>query len=201
MGTGNPLLKSYDQELYQPKTYYIDFHELVSSSEDYDDEDNDNDNYLKEQDSCEYFRSLDFFDIDYTIPQKQHEAELTAEYRGNAYILAEFEFAYLVSTSDSELNHYAIGMVPKFKYEDIVEQMQEVYGHRKKWYDKRALSYDDAIDRYSLQAYRRKLKLFKKESENVMRIIHDNFGSYMSARAGAWTSYSVKSINKSFKFL
>ena len=65
MGAGNPLLRSYDEELYSPKTYYIDFTEsyteeskLQSIKEHY--EANEIDGF---EDLSDVFHSTIFFSI------------------------------------------------------------------------------------------------------------------------------------------
>jgi len=185
MGAGNPLLRSFDPELYQDKTYYIDFVKATDSKDD--------DDYLAAQDHLDFFKCLDFIDISFDFSDDVHK-ELSGESRGFAVVLAQFEHGMLLSTSDSEINHYAIGMVPNFKYEDICDEMEEKFEHRKSWYEIRKISYHDAINRYASSAYRKRLKLFKQEARKVMSNIRESYAEYMTVRCGAWTSGKVNKI-------
>lgn len=218
MGAGNPLLRSYDQELYQAKTYFIDFSELYEDEKEAvrehccDQYDESEFNSLSESEIEDRFNNLIGHDVDdfkenffdnYYLPSEGDRCidELSAESRGYGYVLAETETGIILSTADSENRHFAIGIVPKFKYDDIYDEIISIYGEREEWYNKRNLDFEKAMNNYALSKYKKRLIEFKKENEVVMNLIHASYGSAMSVRCSAWTSGSIKTITYKFKFL
>lgn len=218
MSAGNPLLRSFDEELYSAKTYYIDFTELYSDrkeavKKDWDDDEEYKpfDELKEEEIDDEFYRMVGhdvddfrqcYFD-DYIVPDenKKYISELSAEYRGYGYVIAETETGLILSTSDSDNYHYAIGIVPNFKYDDIYEEVENRHIENMKWYLDRNLDFEYYMEQESKKQYRKMIRKFKKENEPIMRKIHDSYGKCMSERAGAYTSGSIKEINSKFKFL
>jgi hypothetical protein len=73
--------------------------------------------------------------------------------------------------------------------------MEEKYSHCAKWYYSRKMSFEYAIERYTTNAYKKRLKIFKREAFQIMSLIHKYYGKQMRIRCGAWTSGSVSKIN------
>lgn len=227
MGAGNPLIRSYDPELYSAQTYYIDFtecydldefckKELEKNQDEYrtleDLSDDDKYNMLYSQLELDlydfrsyYFTSEDLFGNLYTTPDKDDRfiSELSAAFRGEAIVIAESDDAYILTTSDSEYQHFSIGIVPKFQFEILAEDVDYEQQHKFDWYCARdnEQGYYDMCIKLTNKLYNKKLKLFLKTHEPTMRTLHKHYGKQMSSRNGALTSTSLKIIGNDFNFL
>lgn len=221
MGAGNPLIRSFDPELYQPKTYFIDFSEEYESKESIVKENCDDDeefNSLSEDEIYnrfdfqlerdyenfrdEYFLIDEFFNGKYWLEPNEHYSELSAEFRGNGIVIAKADDALIISTSDSELTHYAISIIPRFKYDEIEEEIDYEQQHKFDWYCARdkAEQYYSMVERLALKEYNKRLKLFRKTHEPTMHKLYEHWPK-LRQRNGAWTTFPLIKIGKKFKFL
>lgn len=217
MGAGNPLIRSYDEEKYSPKTYYIDFTESIGDKDEvlkehYEANDLDIES-VSDNDKDDTFNQLvdwniqsfmeDYFfqeDQGFHEPDETHIEELSAEFRGSGVILAETDDC-LVVHAGGEPWHFSIGMVPNFKLEDIWDEMYDENRDKEEWYDARNKSFSTRIDTLADKEYDKRLKKWLKEYEPCMRLLHKHYGKHMSGRSGAWTSCSLKTIGENFEFL
>lgn len=224
MGAGNPLIRSFDTDLYQPSTYFIDFTECYEDKKEWVKEEMiSRDDYRKFEDLDEeeinqmFYDQLEFdvkdfmedyffnepFENQYTAPDQKdrYQKDLSAQFLGGATVIAESDDAYILTTSDSEYHHFAIGIVPKFRFEELCEDVDYEQQHKYDWYEARGKDYDAMCTKLAEKLYAKKLKAFLKNNEPTMRILHSHYGKQMSSRNGAWCSFSIKTIGKTFKFL
>lgn len=224
MGAGNPLIRSFDPERYEAKTYFIDFVEPYRNNEEWLKEE------LESRDNGETFEDLseekmyeiiniqaghdledfeqDYFfqienfrDIYYSVePKDNYIKELSARFMGGATALAQSEDAFIV-TCGEDLDHYSIGIVPKFTYDEICEEVDYEQQHKYDWYQSRNKDYDAMCEKLAIKLYYKKLRKFLKTHEPTMRKIHEHYRKQMSSRNGAWCTMNLKNIGKDFKFL
>lgn len=224
MGAGNPLIRSFDPERYEAQTYFIDFLAFYQDDDEWlkeeldsrgdertieeldDDQKNEIINNQAEFD-IEDFQNYYFFEKEnfgntyFPVDSKDNYIEtLSARFRGGATVLAQSEDAFVV-TCGEDTYHYSIGIVPKFTYDEICEEVDYEQQHKYDWYVSQGRNYDAMCQRLADKLYEKKLKLFKKNHEPTMRILHSHYKNQMSSRNGAWRSFSLKTIGKNFKFL
>ena len=224
MGAGNPLIKSFDPERYEAKTYFIDFVESYRNNEEWlkeELESRGNEETIEELDDekkyeiinnqaefdIEDFQNNYFFENEnfgntyYSVEPKDNYIEaLSARFLGGATALAQSDDAYIV-TCGEDAYHYSIGIVPKFTYDEICEEVDYEQQHKYDWYVSRGKDYDAMCQRLADKLYEKKIKLFKKNHEPTMRILHSHYKEHLSSRNGAWCSAPLKLIGKDFKFL
>ena len=224
MGAGNPLIRSFDVDRYQPTTYFIDFtecyeldqwvkQELIDREDDRTFEDlseDDKYNMLNSQLEFDvdefrenYFLEKEFFGDKYsTVDQKDsYVQELSAAYMGGGVVIVESDNAYIVTTTEAEYHHYPIAIVPKFKFDELCEDVDYEQQHKYDWYQARDKDYDAMCQRLAEKLYEKKIKQFRKTHEPTMRKLHEHYAKQMSQRNGAWMSEPIKIIGKDFKFL
>lgn len=225
MGRGNPIIRSYDNELYQPITYFIDFLNTYSEEDkidilkNYCDINDFNFNDLKEEKiddifydyvsyDIENFTENFFFDLEETIPYNFEKmlcgnlsSDLTSGYREYGIIIAKNDECIVLTSSDGEHHHYPIALIPAFKYEDIVDDYFTMNSHKEEWYVSRNLDFMEMIESKSLIIYNKKLNHFKKKYEPLMKFIYSVFENSISVRSSAWTSTNLKDLKDNFNFL
>lgn len=184
MGAGNPIIRSWDMDLFDPTTYFIDL------TKDLDEEDDEHfvfDNFL---DYLEFV--LEEFNLEYPDRRSKdfYIDELSAEFRGSAVVLAKSKHTLLLTTTDSESHHLAIGCVPNFKFEDFEEDADNEIDTD--WYDRR-----DRIDllqkkreQYAKKEWNKCFKIFQKEATKILTELHKIY--QFSVRNGAWMSSQVE---------
>lgn len=224
MGAGNPLIRSFDPERYEAKTYFIDFvepyqnnnewlkeelesrgndetidelnddkkYEIINSQAQFDLEDFEEYYFTEKDNFGNLYKSVDSKD--------RYIKQLSARFMGGATVLAQSEDAFVV-TCGEDLYHYSIGIVPRFTYDEICEDVDYEQQHKYDWYCSRNKDYDAMCQRLADKLYEKKLKLFKKNHEPTMRILHSHYKEHLSSRNGAWCSFPLKTIGKNFKFL
>ena len=180
------MIRSWDEELFKPTTYFINL--IVDLDDDDDDQ------------SFVYSNFLD--DLPNVLPEdikitfrnqyrnQKSIDELSGEFRGSAIVLAETDSTLLLTTTDSDNFHLAIGCVPNFKMEDIEEEAWEVIDSD--WYDRRDRLdlHEKKREEYSKKEYNKKFKTFHKEAKQMLTELHKTY--QLSARNGAWMSRQVE---------
>lgn len=202
MGAGNPIIRSYDQELYSPNTYYIDFTAMFTK-EDYDKE------YPNENNDSESYRDFLYnnhlsFMVDDFATNLYYEPftfEKPQEEYKDYHVLAQTDNALLVVCSSSDYYHCPIGIVPRFSLEEIEEEVHDDNIDKQDWYEARDKDFDAMVEKKAIIEYNKRLKKFLKENEPNMRSIYDYVDGNISGRTGPWTSLSLKTIGKNYKFL
>ena len=224
MGAGNPLIKSFDPERYQAKTYFIDFVESYRNNEEWLKEElesranektieelseeekyeiiNNQVQFDIEDFENEYFFQKDLFGETYSSvePKDNYIEALSARFLGGATALAQSDDAYIV-TCGEDAYHYSIGIVPKFTYDELCEEVDYEQQHKYDWYCSRDKNYNAMCEKLAEKLYEKKIKIFKRTHERTMRTLHSHYGKNMSSRNNAWTCSTLKIIGDKFKFL
>lgn len=227
MGAGNPLIRSWDEELYSAKTYFIDFSDFYTEEEKinavkehYESNELDGLDDLSEEEidilfvevildwDAESFQNDYFFNLDkewdiWEKPDKDqtYQSELSAAFRGGAIILAENDDCLVLTTDEAEIHHYPIALIPAFKWNDILEDIHYENIDKMDWYDRMGKDFDAMVEKKATALYEKKLKKWHKTYEPFMRYFYSHYGKGLSSRNGSWTSLSLKEIGKDFKFL
>lgn len=184
MGAGNPIIRSWDEQLFSPTTYFIDL------TKDLDEEDDEHfvfDNFL---DDLEFV--LEEFNLEY--PDKRSKDfyidELSGEFRGSAVVLAKSKHTLLLTTTDSENHHLAIGCVPIFAMENCQEEADDTIDVD--WYDRRDRLdlYEKKREQYANKEWNRQFKIFHKEATKILTELHKTY--QFSERNGPWMSSKVE---------
>ena len=121
MGAGNPKLKSFDNDRYEPTTYFADF-------------------TFGGDDEFEMQMNLDDFITNVAadlklkeIPLRQkgnYYPELSCAFREGGIVIAEGDRALLITESGAEYHHFPMAIVPNFKFEDFEDEDAETTEHR-----------------------------------------------------------------------
>ena len=203
MGAGNPKLQSYDEHLYSAKTYYIDFNASLGSDKmqlvrEYV-EDLEEDFNLLSMDRIEQifheiisntiqdFNEM-FCDEHFGYEQAdKFDDDLDAAFRHGALIIAENDDALVCVASGSDSHHYGFGIVPKIKFDDVLEDC------------------DENENKATLE-YNKHIAEFQANNEKTMHSLFELYKDNMRVRCGAWTSTNIDYIeyqksNKNYKFL
>ena len=185
MGAGNPIIRSWDMHLFNPTTFFID----ITLDLDEDDD--------------QYFAYIDFNDslleilpkelnIEYMSAHKNKTFidELSGEFRGSAIVLARTSDTMLLTTTDSDNHHLALGCVPNFKFEDYEEEAYDVIDAD--WYDRRDRLdlWEKKREQYANKQWKKRFKIFHKEAQKILTELHKVY--QLSARNGAWMSSQVE---------
>lgn len=228
MGAGNPLIRSYDEDLYCPNTYFIDFTDFYSNEErietvkchfdandrieDYhqlNNEEIDNEFMRLIEDDVESFQNDFFFNLPEPYENWFHKPnederyieELSAMFHGAGIVLAENDDCLVLTTSEAEPHHYPIGLVPNFKYEDLVEDWYQENKHKEDWYDARGLNFDRRCCEQAKIIYQKKLDKWLETYEPFMKWFHSIHKEGMQVRSGAWCSTYLSNAGNNYKFL
>lgn len=183
MGAGNPLLRSYDPELFTPTTYFIDFQKNCEE----DEVDYCTTLYVIE----DLKESLSFKFDNLKKSRDKYEDSLSAGFRESGIIFLKSEDVLIITSTDSEINHFAIGCVPAFTYDDIYSETSDETDSKYQWYRQRDIThkYWEMVDKVSLKEYNKKLKKFKKEASLYLTYINELYD--LTMRCGAWTTSDV----------
>lgn len=210
MGTGNPLVHSFDEEgidvttlFFNPPIQDVDEYIAEYAAEFSDDEDytplsNDEAHQQISDGNYESFEQM--FHVDglrvHGWDNAERITELSAEFRGECLILATGDNIYVVVPSGCEHYHIGFGFVPRRSWNSFWEEAWDENAHKQEWYAKRNWDFDA---RMNLLADREYDKYIAKCNAEIKRIAanvakewgHKAFRKYFSVRAGAWMSTPI----------
>jgi len=191
MGAGNPLLRSFDPEKFEPVTYFLDLSVEPEEGEepDYSLEE------LNFEDLLENLSSE--LELTNLYNENEYHPELSAAFRQEGMILLEGELTYAITETSSEYHHLPIAVIPNFKLEDIRDDIEYQEGGKQEWYNARGLDFDERLDKLANKEYNKKLKEFSKESNKILTTLHGWYGKGMSQRNGAWLSTPLVQVGES----
>ena len=190
MGAGNPKLRSFDPEKFEPVTYFLDLSVEPEEGEEPD--------YslgeINFEDLIESLHSeLDLINL---YGDDEYHPELSSAFREEGIILLEGELSYVITETGSEYHHLPIAVIPNFKWQDIRDDIEYGEEDKRNWYETRGLDLDEKIDKLTDQEYYKRLKVFNKEQNKILTTLHGWYGKSMSQRGGAWTSMPLPQVGK-----
>lgn len=195
MGAGNPNLKSFDQDRFDPTTYFIDFYEFVEKVDE-EGEEICYDHICEDmqrgfEDLIEGFAwELKMSPHDLTS-RKNCYAELTSAFREEGIILLEGVHTFIITESSSDLTHLPIAVIPNFKYETILEETCYENSSKEAWYDARGKSFLSAMEKLADKRWENLMGFFYKEEKEIIEKLKLWYGKGLRVRLGPWTSGPV----------
>ena len=190
MGAGNPNLKSFDPEKFEPVTYFLDLSVEPEEGEEPD-------YFLEEMNFEDLIESLHSeLDLINLYGDDEYHPELSSAFREEGIILLEGELSYVITETGSEYHHLPIAVIPNFKWQDIRDDIEYGEEDKRNWYETRGLDLDEKIDKLTDQEYYKRLKVFNKEQNKILTTLHGWYGKSMSQRGGAWTSMPLPQVGK-----
>jgi len=210
MGAGNPSLRSFDPDRYEPTTFFVDF---TSDYQDYlhccEDEPPISEDSFYEQDNDlsfeSFFNMITCYDGRYNsirldwkdLMNGKHKTyeELSFGYRKEGVVLLETDYMMVITETGSDSHHIPFAIIPNFRYEVILDEICEQ--RNLDYNDSRAIFHADGI-------YRSKMRQFVLHERDFWRYIlrdYPTIDEYMSVRDGAWTSskLDVEALKQKYK--
>lgn len=168
MGTGNQKLKSFDNELFEPKTYFLDLGEDPEEDEEQD----------YEQERANYEDLIDSICSELELEEVQEERhdDLCSTFRESGVIIAEGKHSYVITETGSEYRNLPIAVIPNFKLEDIEEEVENPDSE---------LSYDE-IHEEAKKQWRERFPSFEEEAKKILKKLKEWYGDNMTTRNGSW---------------
>jgi hypothetical protein len=206
MGAGNPKLKSFDNDRYEPTTFFIN----LGSNFDFE-------SYKKEMEEAnetEYSDEtiwdmhgedleLNFDDLVESIcselGHKAHDlndrrnfhSELCYSFREDGMILTEGKQCYVISETGSEYTHLPIAIIPNFKFEDILDEVKCDNSDKEEWYIQRGKDFDAAMEKRAEKIWNKNMKEFFKEENEIVEKLKLFYSKSLYQRNGPWMSSLV----------
>jgi len=191
MGAGNPLLRSFDPEKFEPVTYFLDLSVEPEEGEEPD-------YFLEELNFEDLLESLSSeLELTSRSCESEYHSELCAAFRQEGMFLLEGELTYIITETGAEYHHLPIAVIPNFKWEDLRDDIAYQEGDKQEWYEARGLDFDERLDKIADNEYHKMLKEFSKESNKILTTLHGWYGKDMSQRNGAWMSTPLVQVGES----
>ena len=168
MGAGNPKLKSFDNELFEPTTYFLDL-----SHECEDDEEPD---YELEEMNYEDFIESICSELQLESKKDIYHEELCYAFREGGIIIAEGKNSYIITETGSEYRHLPIAVIPNFKFDEIREEVG----------DSEDEISDEFIEKESKLLWDTKFVEFEDEAYKILGKIKEWYGNKFLRRNGPW---------------
>ena len=204
MGAGNLSLNSFDNDHFEPTTYFLDLsvdEEFAKQSLiDNGNEEPDDDEIEREQGMLS---EMNFEDLTESICSELNHAawdlnsganyfpELSSAFRQEGIILTEGKLCYVITETGAEYYHLPIAVIPNFKFESFREDAEFEMWDKQDWYRARHKDWDAAVKRLAIKEWNKKMNEFHKEAEHVLKTLYKWYPESMRQRAGAWCSGQV----------
>jgi hypothetical protein len=190
MGAGNPILRSFDPEKFDPVTYFLDLSVEPEEGEELD-------YFLEELNFEDLIESLcSELELTSLYRKEEYYPELCAAFRQEGIIMLEGDLTYVITETGAEYHHLPIAVIPNFKWEDLRDDIEYQEGDKRDWYDTRGLDFDERLDKLADKEYHKKLKEFSKESNKILTTLYGWYGKGMSQRNGAWMSTPLVQVGE-----
>jgi hypothetical protein len=200
MGAGNPKLKSFDNDKFEPTTYFLDITQSYEDTVEYLTaelgEAPSKSQIWSEIDSISSLNYEDF--IESIVSELGHSkvkggshSELCYAYRESGIILTEGKTCYIVTESGSEFHHLPIAVIPNFQFEQIMESVEFEMWDKQEWYQARGKDWNAAVLKKANLVWNKLMRDFLPEAENILKTIHGWYGENMTGRCGPWLSDKV----------
>lgn len=170
MGAGNPKLKSFDNELFEPTTYFLDLSHECEEDEEPD--------YDLEQMYYEDFIENLCSELSLQSKEDIYHDQLSYAFREGGIIIAEGKNCYVITETGAEYRHLPIAIIPNFKFDEIREGVEESYDEIS----------DDSIEEESKLLWDSRFIEFKEEGCEIIKKIKEWYGDKLCKRNGAWMS-------------
>lgn len=212
MGAGNPKLKSFDNDRFEPKTFFIDISEDIEQlrkqyEEDGEDVPSDETLYtiaghneeMNFEDLIENLSSelgMTILYGDNNLGRNACHSELSYGFREEGILLLEGNNCFVITSTDGEGHHMPIGVIPSFKFKDLHSEEMDEHSNKEEWYYTRKLDFSAAMEKRAKKKWNILMKKFHEEAETVLNTLHTWYPKKMSKRDGAWMSLPIITTNQ-----
>jgi hypothetical protein len=190
MGAGNPKLKSFDNDKFEPTTYFIDLSAYITN-EDNDDADEDEyeiDGYAMElmyDDLIESFCA----ELGMTALESNRDnlyPELSYAFREEGIVILEGDNALIITETGAEYSSLPLAVIPSFKFEDILDEVCYEHQDKEEWYDARGKDFRAAMEVRAEKIWDKKMNEFHKEESEIIGKLKAWYSKGLYCRNGAW---------------
>lgn len=174
MGAGNQKLKSFDNELFEPRTYFLDLGKDLEEGSEQDYEE------IYEQQRANYEDLIESLCSELELEDADEDCheDLCYSFRESGVIIAEGKHTYVITETGAEYRHLPIAVIPNFKLEDIEEEVENPDSE---------LSYDE-IHEEAKKQWRERFPSFEEEAKKILKKLKELYGDKMIIRNGSWTT-------------
>jgi hypothetical protein len=189
MGAGNPKLKSFDNDKFEPITYFIDLSEFLSNEEDEDKEDDDYEQFDHDGMEFLYDDLVESFCSELAmkaVDKDNLHSELSYAFREEGIVILEGDDALIITETGAEYSALPLAVIPSFKFNDILDDVHYENQDKEDWYDARGKNFEEAIEAKALKVWNKKMKEFHKEEAKIIEKLKAWYSKGLYCRSGAW---------------
>lgn len=182
MGAGNPKLKSFDNDKFEPTTYFLDLSQFIDRDED----DEDIDHYEME---LTYDDLIESFCAELGMKALNGDnlyPELCYAFREEGIVILEGDQALIITETGSEYTGLPLAVIPSFKFEDILYEVCDEHQDKEEWYEARGKDFLSAMEVRADKIWNKKMKEFHKEEEKIIEKLKAWYSKGLYSRNGAW---------------
>jgi len=179
MGAGNPKLKSFDNDKFEPTTYFLD---LSIRDEDSDELDYDGMGY-------EYEDLIESFCAELGMKSLNKDnlyPELSYAFRQEGLVILEGDLALVITETGAEYTGLPLAVIPSFKFEEILDEVCYEHQDKEAWYEARGKDFLSAMEVRADKIWNKKMKEFHKEEEKIIEKLKAWYKEKLYCRNGAW---------------
>lgn len=190
MGAGNPKLKSFDNDKFEPITYFIDLSAYITNedNDDADEEECEIDGYAMElmyDDLIESFCA----ELGMTALESNRDnlyPELSYAFREEGIVILEGDNALIITETGAEYSSLPLAVIPSFKFEDILDEVCYEHQDKEEWYDARGKDFRAAMEVRAEKIWDKKMNEFHKEESEIIGKLKAWYSKGLYCRNGAW---------------
>ena len=220
MGAGNPLVSSFNDEKFKVVTFFGDFNDWDTDTDEYrkqykenneGDEISEDTALIMKAEECEenFYNALSnavYAAKDWKwngIGSNRKDIDtLSGEFRGSGMILAETDSTFLVVPTSCEHYHIAFGIVPNIEWGVMWDEIYYDEQDKIDWYISRRKDFDTRIDDLTNRKFDKLLRSVNKDAKRFANALTSYFSDELfkkifSTRNGPWQSSSI--TKKQFK--
>ena len=185
MGAGNPKLKSFDNDKFEPTTYFIDFSLYI------DDEEEDTDEYDQYGMELMYDDLIESFcaELGMTALESNRDnlyPELSYAFREEGIVILEGDNALIITETGAEYSSLPLAVIPSFKFDDILDEVCYEHQDKEAWYDARGKDFRAAMEVRAEKIWNKKMNEFHKEEAEIIEKLKAWYSKALYCRNGAW---------------
>ena len=182
MGAGNPKLKSFDNDKFEPTTYFLDLSVFLDKEEDDDDLD-----YVEME--WAYDDLIESFCAELGMKALKEDnlyPELCYAFREEGIVILEGDNALIITETGSEYTGLPLAVIPSFKFEDILDEVCYEHQDKEGWYEARGKDFLSAMEARADKIWNKKMNEFHKEEEKIIGKLKAWYSKGLYCRNGAW---------------
>ena len=190
MGAGNPKLKSFDNDKFEPTTYFLDL--SVYLRDEHDDDDDEFDEGL-DTDGMElmYDDLIESFCAELGMKAMESNRdnlypELSYAFREEGIVILEGDDALIITETGAEYSSLPLAVIPSFKFETILDEVCYEHQDKEEWYEARGKDFLSAMEVRADNIWNKKMNEFHKEEAKIIEKLKAWYSKALYCRNGAW---------------